>query len=110
MSAWSRSSDGKAASAEIKIESTRQGWDQLSKSSPKFVLETGQAQRHQFIPYLARTYPNARKDTETWLQFIKKIVGKSRQWKSVSTEYKQDRNKTHNAPRNDAVRKRKSGK
>jgi len=110
MSAWSRSSDGKAASAEIKIESTRQGWDQLSKSSPKIELETGEAQTHQFIPHLARAYPKARKDTVAWLQFIKKITGKSRQWKSVSIAYKQDRNKTHNAPMNDAVRKRKSGK
>jgi len=110
MSAWRRSSDGKAATAEIKIEITRQGWDQLNKSSPKIELETGKAQKHQLIPHLAREYPKARKDTEEWLQFIKKITSKSRQCNSVSTAYKQDSNKTHNATRNDAVRKRKSGK
>ena len=110
MSAWSRTSDGKAATAEIEIESTRQGWDQLSNTSPKLGLETGEAQSHQFIPYLARAYPNARKGTDAWLKFIKETTGNSRQWRSATTAYTQNHNKTHNATRNDAVRKHKSGK
>jgi len=42
MSAWSRSSDGKAVTAEIKSESTRQGWDQLRAFPlPKLSCKTG---------------------------------------------------------------------
>jgi len=110
MSAWSRTPDGQAAQAEIEIESTRQGWDLLSKSSPKFLLETGEAQRHHFIPHLERAYPHVRKDTAAWLKFIKKRTGKSKQWRSASTAYTQDNNKTHNANKSDALRKRNSGK
>jgi len=111
MSAWSRSADGHAATAQIKIEITRQGWDQLSKSSPKNELNAGEAQRLQFIQeHLTSAYPKACKDTQAWRQFIKTITAKVRQCGSTSVAYQQHQNKTHNTTRNDAVRKRNSGK
>ena len=111
MSAWSRSADGHAATALIKIEITRQGWDQLSKSSPKNELNVGEAQKLQFIQeHLICAHPKACKDAQAWREFIKAITRKVRQCGSTSGAYQQNQNKTHNATRNDAVRKHKSGK
>jgi len=78
MPAWCSSSDGQAAKGEIGNESKKRGWDQLSKASSKMQLSIGEAERHQFIPYLVRQYPAAQKDTKAWLQFIKKTTGQAK--------------------------------
>jgi len=75
MPAWCRSPDGQAAKGEIEIESSRQGWDLLIKSSSKGDMAIAQAQRRKFVPHLQRAYPDAHKDTSAWLQFIKKTTG-----------------------------------
>jgi len=111
MSAWSRSADGQAATARIKIEITRQGWDQLGKSSPKDELNAAEAQKFQFIrDHLICTHPKACKDAQAWREFIRAITKKVRQCGSSAVAYQQNQNKTHNTTRNDAVRKHKSGK
>jgi len=111
MSAWSRSPDGHAATARIKIEVTTLGWDQLGKSSPKDELHAAEVQKFQFIrDHLICAYPKACKDAQAWREFIKGITRKVRQCGSTSVAYQQNKNKTHNATRNDAVRKHKSGK
>jgi len=111
MSAWSRTADGLAATARIKMEITGQGWDQLGKSSRKNELKAAEAQKLQFIQeHLIRAHPKACKDAQAWLQFIKTINKQVRQCGSSSVAYQQNQNKTHNTTRNDAVLKHMSGK
>jgi len=109
MPAWCRSPDGQAAKGEIEIESSRQGWHLLSMTSSKGDMAIAQAQRRKFVPHLELTYPNAQKDANAWLQFIKKKTGQFKKWNSVSSAYTQAGNQTHNATLSDARLERRAG-
>jgi len=57
--------------------------DKLSNSSSKVQLANGETERLKFILYLDRTYPAAKKDTKSWLRFIKNTTGVGKEWNCV---------------------------
>jgi len=85
MTRWCYSIDADAARDEIKTEIVRQGWQLLSKSSPKAIMAIAVGQKRDFVSYLARTYPIAAKDADSWLQFISTTMGCLKKWDSVSS-------------------------
>ena len=109
MPAWCSSPDGQAATGEIENESTKRGWDQLSRASSKNQLSNGEAERHKFIPYLVHQYPAAQKDDKAWLSFIKKTTGQVKDWKSCFTAYTRASKETYNLAVSAARDKQKDG-
>jgi len=106
MPAWCHSSDCQAAQDEIKLEITTRGWDRLVQTSSNHQKSVGDAERRQFVPHLEHAYPDARKDTDVWIKFIKKLTGQVRLCNSASAAYSQ----ASNLPKKDAGLKRKLGK
>jgi len=82
---WCYSIEADAARDEIYAEIVRQGWHLLCRSSTTANKAIAVGQKRDFVSYLARTYPTAAKDADSWLQFIKTAMGVLKDWQSVSS-------------------------
>ena len=106
---WCHSPDCQAAQDDIKRQISACGWDRLGYSSSVLEKSIGEAERRQFVHHLVHTYPEAGKNPDAWLKFIRRLTGQVRLVHSASAAYGSTRSDMTTLADKEARLKRKLG-